>query len=429
MDFKTSVFYQIYPLGYCGAEATNDGGAVRHRLGKIVEQLPAIADLGVNVLLLNPLCESSAHGYDTADFFQVDRRLGDETDVRRLIAACHAAGMKVVFDGVFHHVGRDFFAFRDVREKKWDSAYRDWFYLDFNGNTAYNDGFHYAPWEGHYELVKLNLDNPAVQDHIFEAVRTWIDWGIDGLRLDVAYLLPMWFIELLRRKVEESKAGFYLVGEMIHGEYGRWIAPDKLDAVTNYACYKSLYSAFNSNNLFEIEHGLTRLFCNEPWAVCRGKNLLSFADNHDVTRIASELNDLRKLPALYAILFTMPGTPCLYYGAEWGQTGRKSDGDAALRPCIDVCNTAANPHLRDVLRALGHIKRSQPALDGDYKKLYLTNTALTFERGGEIVTAVNIAEYPQTLPLPYPCVDLLTGERHEGTVELQGFGLLLLKKK
>ncbi|MCI8435215.1 MAG: maltodextrin glucosidase [Clostridia bacterium] len=428
MDFKNTVMYQIYPLGYCGAEPNNDGGAVRHRLHTIADRIETLRDLNVNAVLLNPLLESSAHGYDTIDFFSVDRRLGDEADIRSLIAAMHEAGIRVVFDGVFHHVGRDFFAFRDVRERLHESAYRDWFIIDFGGNSPYNDGFHYQPWEGHYELVKLNLDNPDVQNHLFDAVRKWIDWGIDGLRLDVAYLLPPWFLRLLRQTVEAAKPGFYLVGEMIHGEYGRRIAPDMLDSVTNYACYKSLYSAFNSRNLFEIEHGLTRLFAAEPWALCRGMNLLNFADNHDVTRIASILNDRRLLAPLYALLFAMPGTPCLYYGSEWGQVGRKEDGDAALRPSVERCDASASPELRALLSRLAHIKRTESALDGDYKKLYLTNTALSIERGGQIVAAVNIADAPHTVPLPGAFKNLLDGAEVRDAIELPPFGYALCKR-
>lgn len=425
MDFKQSVFYQIYPLGFCGAEATNESSETHHRLGKIVAHIPALTELGVNVVLLNPLLMSAAHGYDTTDFFTVDNRLGDEADVRALIDALHGAGIKVVFDGVFNHVGRRFAPFVDVLSNREGSAYRDWFHIDFGGNTPYNDGLWYRPWEGHYELVELKLENDAVRDCLFRAVRTWRAWGIDGLRLDVCYKLPPWFVEQLRREVGPD---FYLLGEMIHGEYGRMIGPDKLDSVTNYACYKSLYSAFNSNNLFEIEHGLSRLFCSQPWALCRGMNLLNFADNHDVTRIASILNDGRKLKPLYALLFSMSGTPCLYYGSEWGQTGRKEDGDAALRPSIDDCDPSAAPELRQLLKKLCRIKRAEPALDGDYNKLYLTNTALAIERGGQIVAAINIADHAQTVPTGGHFKSLLDDREYENAIELQAFGYEILKR-
>lgn len=428
MTFKNTVMYQIYPLGYCGAEPINDFGGTRHRLDAITARIGQIGELGVNAVLLNPLLSSSAHGYDTADFFRPDERLGSADDVKAMIAAFHAAGMRVVFDGVFNHVGRDFTAFRDVRLHREQSEFRDWFHIDFNGNTEYNDGFWYEPWEGHYELVKLNLENPAVQEHIFSAVRAWIDWGIDGLRLDVAYLLPIWFLELLRQKVESFKPGFYLVGEMIHGDYGRLIGPEKLDSVTDYECYKGLYSALNSHNLFEIEHSLTRLFGNEPWALCRGKGLLNFVDNHDVTRIASILRDKRMLAAAYAVLFTMPGTPCLYYGSEWGQEGNKSDGDRALRPAADACDTAAAPALKELISKLARIKRTEAALEGDYRKAYLSNTALAFARGGEIWTVVNIAEQAQDIKLDGRFRSLLSGEIFDNALTAAPFCADVLKR-
>ena len=202
MWFDESVFYQIYPLGYCGCEQENDFGEVRHRFGEVEKRIPQIRETGFNAVLFNPLFESERHGYDTVDFFNVDRRLGDNADFKALVQKFHAAGIRVVLDGVFNHVGRRFFAFADVQQRRDASDKKDWFHIDFGGNTNYNDGFWYEGWEGHNELVKLNLHCGAVTDYLRRAVEFWIDeFDIDGLRLDVSYLLPEWFFEFLRRTV------------------------------------------------------------------------------------------------------------------------------------------------------------------------------------------------------------------------------------
>ncbi len=277
MWFDESVFYQIYPLGFCGAEQANDFGEIRHRLGKIGDEIPRLKELGVGAVLLNPLFESERHGYDTVNFFRVDRRLGTNEDLKLLVEQFHENGIRVVLDGVFNHTGREFAPFREVREKREGTDYRFWFNIDFHGNSRYNDGFDYENWEGHPELVKLRLENADVQNYLMDVVRFWIDeFHIDGLRLDVCYLLPAWFMEMIRRTVREKKPDFYLVGEVIHcGNFQQNVSPERLDSITNYECYKGMTSAFNSENLFEIEHSLTRLFSSQPWALYTGKRIIT----------------------------------------------------------------------------------------------------------------------------------------------------------
>ena len=236
MWFDQSVIYQIYPLGLCGAPEDNDG--VREsRILRLLDWVEHIKKLGADTVLFNPLFESDRHGYDTRDYFQLDCRLGTNEDFAQVCDAFHQAGIRVMLDGVFNHVGRGFWAFRDVQEKRWDSPYKDWFRIDFNGNSHYHDGFWSADWEGHGELVKLNLDNPAVVEHQFEAIRAWVDqFDIDGLRLDVAYCLPQHYLRRLREFTSSLKPDFALMGETLHGDYKQWMAPDMCHSVTNYEC-------------------------------------------------------------------------------------------------------------------------------------------------------------------------------------------------
>lgn len=428
-----TVFYQIYPLGFTGAPMPNDGVLV-NRIGKVEDWIPHLKKLHVGAVYFSPVFESDNHGYDTRDYTKIDCRLGTNADFAAVCCALHENGISVVLDGVFNHVGRGFFAFRDVQEKRWDSPYKDWFHIDFGGNTTYNDGFWYEGWEGHYELVKLNLHNPAVVDYLLSCVDGWIrEFEIDGLRLDVAYMLDEGFMRRLRTFCDARKADFILIGEMIHGDYNRITAEGVLHSVTNYECYKGLYSAFNSMNLFEIAHSLGRQFGPEPWTLYRGKHLVNFADNHDVTRVASILKDKNQLLPLYGVLLAMPGIPCLYYGSEWGAEGEKHSGDNALRPCFEK---PQENELTAFIAQLAAVKRESRALNfGDYRNVTIQNKNLLFERKcpeETVLVAVNAENAPCSIDArdAFTAVDLLTGEtvQVDGCVELPPYGVRYLKR-
>lgn len=429
MNFYERTVYHIYPLGFCGAPRENDG-IVTDRIKKIAEWAPYIASLGAGGVYLGPVFESGTHGYDTTDYRKIDARLGTNEDFAHVCRTLHENGLGIILDGVFNHVGRDFFAFRDVREKKWDSPYKDWFHISFDGNSAYGDGFWYEGWEGHFELVKLNLGNPDVRNYLINSVRGWIaDYDIDGLRLDVAYMLDGGFMRELAEACRSIKSDFFLVGEMIHGDYNRLLGT--LDSVTNYECYKGLYSAFNSMNMFEIGHSLTRQFGSDPWCLYRGKHLSSFADNHDVTRIASILTRKEHLVPLYGLLFGMPGIPFVYYGSEWGAEGRKENGDDALRPSFEapVKNTLSESVSRFI-----KARRDTPELSyGDFKIIHMTNRQLVFERnynGEGTVVAVNADEAGYSLPPHVLCGghDILSGEEGGGVNFLPPFSVRYIKR-
>ena len=417
MWYQNAVIYQIYPLGLCGAPLQNDG-VQAHRLRRLLDWVEPIKELGATCVLFNPLFESDAHGYDTRDFNKVDVRLGTGEDLKAVCEALHAAGLKVMLDGVFNHVGRGFWAFRDVREKKWDSPYKDWFHLSFDGNTNYNDGFWYESWEGCNELVKLNLHNTAVREHLFDAIAGWVrDYDIDGLRLDVAYCLDQDFLAALRNFTNQLKPDFVLVGETLHGDYNRWMNDNACHSVTNYECYKGLYSSFNTGNMHEIAYSLNRQFGAEPWCLYTGKQLLSFVDNHDVTRIASILQDKQQLKPIYGLLFGMPGTPAVYYGSEWGLTGEKKDGDPALRPAIE---TPEHNDLTDWIAALAGARAASPALcTGSYRNILVQPKQLIFERRqgqDRVLVAINAdsSPYHADFNAEAGCaVDLITGKPHD----------------
>ena len=390
MWYNESVIYQIYPFGFCGAPKQNDG-VLTPRIRKVADITDHLSKLGVTAVCFCPVFESSAHGYDTADYARIDVRLGTNEDFKFVCDTLHAAGIRVILDGVFNHVGRDFFAFRDVQEKKWYSPYKDWFHISFDGNSPYNDGFWYEGWEGHYELVKLNLDNPAVKSYLLERVGEWMDYfDIDGLRLDVAYMLNRQFMRELSGYCTAKKPDFFLAGEMIHGNYRDIVCDGMLHSATNYECYKGIYSSFNTMNLFEIGFSLKNRFGSEEWCMYRGLQLIGFVDNHDVTRLASALTNQNHLIPAYGMLFAMPGIPCVYYGSEWGMEGKKEDGDDALRPAVETTEWTA---LTDFIAKAARAHRESKALCyGDFKILHQTNHQLVFERtrdGERVIVLIN----------------------------------------
>lgn len=412
-----SVFYQIYPLGFCGAPFENDG-VLTPRIRKVIDWIPHIKNLGANAIYFSPVFESDTHGYNTRDFRKIDVRLGTNEDFADVCQALHKEGIKVVLVGVFNHVGRGFWAFQDVLEKRWDSPYKDWFHISFDGNSNYNDGLWYEGWEGNYDLVKLNLCHPDVKQHIFDSIRSWVEeFDIDGLRLDVAYCLDENFVRELRAFCDSLKPDFFLVGEMLHGDYNRLMNDSMLHSATNYECYKGLFSSFNSMNMFEIIHSLLRQFGPENWTLYRGKHLLCFVDNHDVSRIASNLTNEQHLPLIYALCFGMPGIPCVYYGSEWGAKANKSEGDPALRACFDA---PVENDLTAWISKLAAAKKASNALNyGDFRSVVLTNRQCIFERKTDterVLVAINADNVPYTAHFDAGCgtaVDLITGNTHD----------------
>lgn len=428
------IFYQIYPIGFCGAPTANDGKTVS-RILKLKDWSSYLESLGISSILLNPIFESDNYGYDTRDYKKIDCRLGTNKDFAEVCKDLHAHNVKIVLDGVFNHVGRGFWAFKDVLEKKWDSPYKDWFCINFDGNSCYNDGFWYEGWEGHFELVKLNLANPAVVDYLLECVKGWIDeFDIDGLRLDVAYCLDRNFMKRLRSFCQELKPDFALIGEVLFGDYNQIVNDEMLHSCTNYECYKGIYSSFNSMNMFEIAHSLNRQYGPEQWCIYRGKHLMSFVDNHDVTRIASILTNKNHLPLTYGLLLGMPGVPCIYYGSEWGEEGVKApNNDYALRPCFEE----PKPNeLTEEIKKMIHVRTGSNALcHGSYRNVVLTNHQLIFERRTDderMLVAINASDAPFTAhngELGGTMTDLLTGNEIQmsGQLEMPPYSVQYLK--
>lgn len=407
--YDEAIFYHIYPLGMLGAPKENPYGEPVHRLPGLIPWIGHLQKLGVNALYIGPLFESVGHGYETTDYKKLDSRLGDNRDLKDFVAKCHEAGIRVILDGVFNHTGRDFFAFQDIRQNRENSSYKDWYCnVNFWGNNEYNDGFSYDNWGGYNLLVKLNQRNPAVREYICDVIRFWVsEFDIDGIRLDAADVLDFDFMKALRRVADGVKPDFWLMGEVIHGDYTRWVNEGTLHSVTNYHLHKALYSGHNDHNYFEIAHTVKRLYGmggNRP----DGLKLYNFVDNHDVERIYTKLNNKAHFAPVHVLLYTLPGIPSVYYGSEFGIEGKKERySDDSLRPALryeNYADAAENNSLTRLIAALGRVRRQTKALSyGEYRELTLTNRQYAFARGtGDetVLVTVNNDDGAAALTLP-----------------------------
>ena len=401
MWYEEAVFYHIYPLGMLGAPKVNDYTTVEHRLRELDDWIGHIKEMGFNAIYIGPLFESVGHGYETTDYRKLDSRLGDNDDLKAFVKNCHDNGIRVIFDGVFNHTGRDFFAFRDLKANRENSRYRDWFCnVNFYGNNEYNDGFSYDNWGGYNLLVKLNQRNPEVKDYILDVVRFWVsEFDVDGIRLDAADVLDFDFMKSLRALADVVKPEFWLMGEVIHGDYSRWVNDSTLHSVTNYTLHKALYSGHNEHNYFEIAHTIRRL---QDMTGGRGLNLYNFTDNHDVERIASKINNRAHLYPVHILEYTLPGVPSVYYGSEFAIEGRKEKySDDSLRPRLryeDYKDAINENAFTAFLSLLGRLRLGIKSLSyGDYREVALTNRQYMYTRNTSEYTdiiAVNNDDNP-----------------------------------
>lgn len=401
--YDEAVFYHIYPLGLAGAPKQNDYGEPVHRLNTLLPWVDHIKEIGGSALYIGPLFESVGHGYETTDYKKLDSRLGTNEDLTAFVAYCHEQGIKVIFDGVFNHTGRDFFAFKDIQVNRENSQYKDWYCnVNFWGNNEYNDGFSYDNWGGYNLLVKLNQKNPAVVDYICDVIRFWVsEFDVDGIRLDAADVLDFDFMKALRRTANEVKPDFWLMGEVIHGDYSRWVNGETLHSVTNYTLHKALYSGHNDHNYFEIAHTVRRL---QNMGTLK---LYNFVDNHDVERIYTKLTNKAHFAPVHVLLYTLPGVPSIYYGSEFGIEGRKEYGsDDSLRPALNIedykDSVKTNP-CTALIAALGKVRQAVPALSyGSYDELMLTNRQFAYARdldGTRVIVSVNNDDAPAGMHL------------------------------
>lgn len=419
--YADKIFYHIYPLGLSGAPEMNDFNQPAGNCFEILTQdLDRIKSLGCNALYIGPVFESTKHGYDTVDYYHIDRRLGNNEKFKNFCDAAHEKGFSVVLDAVFNHTGRNFFAFRDLIQNGRNSIYKDWYLnLNFDSRSFYGDCFSYDGWAGCMDLVKLNLSNTDVQSHIFGAVKFWMEtFKIDGLRLDAADVIDKQFLDNLGNFCRSLKNDFWLMGEVVHGDYNQWAKEGRIDSVTNYQIYNSLWASINSQNFFDVSYNLNREFGSQN-GLYRYAPLYNFLDNHDVNRLCSVLtNPKSQIKMVYALMFAIPGIPSIYYGSEYGIKGiRNNQGDIQLRPSLPPFNQIpdyAKPDfdasfLEESIRRFAKIRQESIALQkGNYEQVFVSNKQFAFTRTFDdrkghyekVLIVCNCENSPQTVNLP-----------------------------
>ncbi len=437
IDHHQNIVYHIYPLGYAGFVDTNavsepDRPSLTadapSPIVQIINDLSRLQELGINMLYIGPVFSSEKHGYDTIDYHQIDSRLGSGADFSRLVSESHERGMRVIIDTVFNHVSRSFSFFQDLLNKKTGSAYLSWFHgIDFNRNNPYGDGFDYQTWDGHYELVKLNLTNQDVSDYLVQTALTWIrEYDIDGLRIDAADVMDTKFLRYLSDSCRKMKPDFFIVGEQVHGLYNRLIQDACMDSVTNYECYKGFYSSLNDGNYHEIAYALDRQF-KENGGLYTDCPLFNFTDNHDVDRVTSVLKTYAHVYPLYIMLFTIPGIPVLYYGDEYGAKGKRTRwSDLELRKSMEIIRQTPDHDLYRHIQNMAAIRKEKlPLTHGTFKNVHIAAKQYCFLReyqSQRIYCCFNSSMEAAQIPAPAigTFVDILNNE----TLQLDGKLLL-----
>ena len=439
---KHAIFYQIFPDRFArshrvdrkngiplkpwGADPEEQGFQGGDLYG-VADRLDYLADLGVTALYLNPIFASAAnHRYHTYDYFEVDPLLGGDDALRELLDAAHHRGMRVVLDGVFNHASRGFWPFHHVLENGGNSPYVDWFDVkDWplrpyapDADTPHN----YQSWAGLPALPEFNTDNPEVRDFLFEVAEHWINFGVDGWRLDVPNEIDDdAFWRTFRDVVKSANPEAYIVGE-IWGDASRWLKGDQFDAVMNYPFLGPILSFFGGDTLRDYEKAhlhfrpldgtafadrMTALLDRYPEEITYAQ--LNLLDSHDMARakwIVGEDETALRLSVLFQM--TMPGAPCIYYGDEIGMSAA---GDPHCREAFPWDDRAAwNEDLLAFYRAATALRHEHPVLrTGDVEFFHATDDVVGVRRfddalgetdAQEMIVLFNAGSRPARVSLP-----------------------------
>lgn len=387
------IWWHCYPLRFVDAEPTAIDH-LEHRVGRLANWLDYVVQLGANGVLLAPVFASRTHGYDTLDHFRLDPRLGDEADFAALVGEARRRGVRILLDGVFNHVSDQHDIVRRARAGGPGSDAGAW--IRWVGE--YPRGF-----EGNLDLVELNLAHPPVQDYVVAVMTHWLDRGADGWRLDAAYAPgPDAWAPIIER-VRAAHPDCWILAEVIHGDYGDFAARSRVDSITQYELWKAIWSSLNDHNLHELAWTLKR-----HAGFAEAFRPLVFVGNHDTTRIATKLTDLRHLPLATALLLLLPGVPAVYAGDEQGFTGEKTDGpdgDDAVRPPFPEYPSGLAPFGAATLgvhQHLIHLRRTHPWLaSASLTVRQVTNDTIAVDLVGDadgLTLGLNLTDAPVELP-------------------------------
>ena len=371
-----TVWYQIFPDRFCcGGTGKNDPDVLPWQTGKVTnrekyggdlegirQKLPYLQDLGITGIYLNPIMEAETnHKYDTKDYTKIDPSFGDDGTMKRLVSEAHERGIRIMLDAVFNHCGRKFAPWLDVQEKGRESEYADWFMVqDWDeigkqGDTR--DGrfysFAFADW-----MPKLNTNNDEVIDYFCKVCEGWIrKYDIDGIRFDVGNEVSHRFLKRMREHLKKIKPDIYLLGEIWH-DASQWLAGDEYDSVMNYPLMSGIHDFFLDQTMGKEEFEYMVNCCYTMYMQQNNNVLFNLLDSHDTERLMNRFHDLDKFYQQLAVLFTLPGSPCIYYGTEIAMEG---GFDPDCRRCMpwDEIGTEENQERIRQMKTLIRLRKTE----------------------------------------------------------------------
>ena len=375
-----TVWYQIFPDRFCNGDHSidpdnvvpwRDHGSVTNDecfggdLAGITSKLDYLQNLGINGLYLTPINESpSNHKYDTTDYTKIDPRFGDEETLIHLVEEAHKRGIRVMLDGVFNHCGYYFAPWQDVLAKGPESKYYDWFMInewpfDRNGQAAKKKQIYtFAFYDG---MPKINTNNPEVRKYFVDICANWVEhYGIDGIRLDVANEVSHRFCKELHERVKGINPDIYILGEIWHNALP-WLRGDEFDAVMNYPLGQSIKDFWIDKSLTNEDFEYTINRCYTSYMQQTNDVLFNLLDSHDTKRLRSDVKNLDEYFAQLAVLFAMPGSPCIYYGTEIAMEGSY---DPDCRRCMPWTDIEAGKYVErsEIIATLIRLRRQEPLL-------------------------------------------------------------------
>lgn len=429
---RDAVFYQIFPDRFAKSEKVKKPANMQEwntppthhgfkggDLVGVIEKLDYLQELGITAIYFNPIFASASnHRYHTFDYYQIDPLLGTEEDFDNLVSELHKRDMKIVLDGVFNHASRGFFQFNHILECGEESPYFDWFVVKGFPLNAYQGEPNYQCWYDLPALPEFNTDNPEVREYLFDIAKYWIDKGIDGWRLDVAFCIDDdAFWQEFRSVVKNANPDAYITGEIMW-DASRWLQGDQFDAVMNYLLTFSLWGFIGGKDFDKetlgswvddfktgfYEFSLDKFATNseklmEMYPLPNVMAQLNLIDSHDTPRFL-ELVDGRKdlLYLAYFFIFTYPGAPCIYYGDEIGMRGA---GDPDCRRAFPWNEKEWDKDLLDKFKELISLRKAHSAFRSEfYKVLYAKNDLIVYQRKDEnenLIAIINRAEVSQSI--------------------------------
>ena len=375
-----TVWYQIFPERFCNGDPSNDPegtkpwrnqGSVTNDeffggdLEGIIQKLPYLQDLGITGIYLTPINEApSCHKYDTTDYTRIDPHFGDEETFMRLVNEAHERGIRIMLDGVFNHSGEFFAPWQDVLQKGTESVYYDWFMINEwplelgNGAARKKQFYTFAFYDN---MPKLNTNNKAVRDYLLDVCETWVKkYNVDGIRLDVANEISHIFCKELRARMKAINPDIYILGEIWHDAMP-WLRGDEFDSVMNYPLGQSIKDFWIDKSLTNDDFEYTINRCYTGYMQQTNDVLFNLLDSHDTKRLRDDTKNLDEFFQQIAVLFTMPGCPCIYYGTEIAMEGGHDPDCRRCMPWEDI--EAGNYKERtNVIKQIINLRKTEPLM-------------------------------------------------------------------